>query len=148
MTTIAMSRTQIAADRQATHSGGLKFKIKSKIFSFYNEAFYRTTFHVALAGNIDTFHDVLEFFRDHASYKKVPQLKGGEGVILTEDGKLWTFNNPALWLSIDQPTYAIGSGMNFAMGAMAAGASPYEAVKYACTLDPQSGMGITKINIE
>jgi ATP-dependent protease HslVU (ClpYQ) peptidase subunit len=52
-----------------------------------------------------------------------------------------------MWHLVDQPYYAIGSGMNFAMGSMAAGSSAYEAVKYASKLCPNTGMGITKIDL-
>ena len=147
MTTIAVSRTQIAGDRQANHNGGLKFKIKSKIYSFSNSDFYKYSFHIGLAGNVDTFPEVIAFFLDPSNVEKTPKLKGGEGIILSEDGKIWTFADPSKWLYIDQPYYAIGTGMNFAMGAMSAGATPYEAVKYAEKLDPQTGMGVTKIDI-
>jgi hypothetical protein len=148
LTTIAVNRKQIAADRQANHSGGLKFKVRTKLYSFDNPMFYKRTFHVGLAGNIDIFPPILEYFADPTKYEKPPKIKGGEGIILSADGKIWTFSNPSLWLYVDQSYYAIGSGMNFAMGAMAAGSTPYEAVKYAEKLDPQSGMGVTKIDLE
>jgi hypothetical protein len=147
MTTVAVSKTQIAADRQATHNGGLKFKVKSKLTSFENPIFYKYEFHVGLSGNLDQFCDILDFFLDPTGHKKAPVLKQGEGVILSADGKIWTFSNPTIWIGVDQPYYAIGSGMNFAMGAMAQGATPYEAVKHASKLDPMTGMGVTKVDL-
>lgn len=147
MTTIAATKSQIAADRQATHNGGLKFKMKTKLNSFDNKFFYKTPFHVGLAGNIDSFPDVLTFFLKPDQYKKAPKLKGGEGLILSDDGKIWTFSSPDTWFLVDQPYYSIGSGMNFAMGVLSTGASAYEAVKQASKLDPSTGMGITKIDI-
>jgi hypothetical protein len=100
-----------------------------------------------MAGNLDSFGAILDFFIDPSDYKKAPQLKGGEAIVLSADGKIWTFSNPTMWIHVDQPYYAIGSGMNFAMGAMASGASPYEAVRYASKLDPMTGMGVTKIDL-
>lgn len=147
MTTIAATKFQIAGDRQANHNGGLKFKIPNKLASFYSPILYKVPFHVGLCGNIKDFPEVWDFFRDPTTHKKSPSLRKGEGLVLSEDGKLWTFSNASNWFRIDQDYYAIGSGMNFAMGAMADGASAYDAVKIAAKLDPSTGMGITKINL-
>lgn len=121
--------------------------MKTKLNSFDNKFFYKTPFHVGLAGNIDSFPDVLTYFLEPDKYKKTPRLKGGEGIILSEDGKIWTFSSPDTWFLVDQPYYAIGSGMNFAIGAMASGATAYEAIKQTINLDPNTGMGITKIDL-
>jgi ATP-dependent protease HslVU (ClpYQ) peptidase subunit len=48
--------------------------------------------------------------------------------------------------SIDPP-FAIGSGMDFALGAMDAGKSPAEAVEIACRRDPHSGGEVTSLSI-
>jgi ATP-dependent protease HslVU (ClpYQ) peptidase subunit len=148
MTTIAVSKSQIAGDRQATHAGGLKFRLKTKIFEFNQPILYDKPIYVGLAGNVESFADVLAWFSDPTQYKTPPALKGGEGVILAKDGKIFTFfKSPANWTVIDQNTYAIGSGSHFAMGAMAAGASPIDAVKEAIKLDPSTGMGTTFYNV-
>jgi hypothetical protein len=147
LTTIAVTKTQIAGDRQANHNGGLKFKLKTKLYSFENPIFYHKPFHVGLCGNVDDFPEIIEFFSDPTKYKKAPKFNKGEGVILSEDGKIWTFWRADTWCLVDQPFYSVGSGMNFAMGSMAAGSTAYEAVKYAATLCPNTGMGITKIDI-
>jgi hypothetical protein len=147
MTTVAVSNTQIASDKQATHSGGLKFKIKTKLYSFNNELFWPYPFHVGMAGNIESFMDIIQYFQDPTEWKRAPKIKQGEGVLLTGDGKIFTFATPDIWIRVDQPYYAIGSGMNFAMGSMAAGSTPYEAVRYASKMDPGTGMGVTKIDL-
>lgn len=147
MTTIAVNKNQIAADRQATHNGGLKFRVSNKINKFDNPTFYNTTFYVGLVGNIDNFAPVLQYFLDPSTFKECPVLKKGEGIILTQDNQIYTFYAPNIWTLVDQPFYSIGSGMNFAMGAMSAGLSPYEAVKIASKLDPMTGMGVTKFDV-
>lgn len=147
MTTIAANREQIAGDRQATHTGGLKFQMVTKIQKFKQPALYPVDFYVGLAGNVDSFFNVFAFLHDPSTYKKAPTIKGGEGLVLSKDGKIWTFCNAGNWLEVTDKFYAIGSGMNFAMGSMKAGATPVEAVKYAATLDPHTGMGVTKFNI-
>ena len=126
----------------------MKFRLKTKIFEFESPLLYPKPFYVGLAGTVEKFADVLEFFRDPTQYKKPPSLGNGEGLILTTDGKIFTFfKDPTNWLVIDQPTYAIGSGMHFAMGSMESGATPLEAVKAAIKLDPSSGMGTTHYNL-
>lgn len=147
MTTIAASRTQIAGDRQATHSGGMKFKIKTKILTFHS-SIYPVPFHVGLCGNLENFPEICNYFQYPEEYKKPPKITGTEGVVLTEKGELFMFFKPGMWMKLDQPFYAVGSGMHFAMGAMEQGASPYEAVKAASKLDPNTGMGVTKIELE
>lgn len=148
MTTIAATRTQIAADRQATHGSGMKFKFKNKIHKFEHPAFYDgKPFYVGLAGQIESFPLAIEYFSDPINTKP-PKLKGMEAVILTSDGKIWTFwARPDVWTAVDQPTYAIGSGMHYASGALAQGATAKEAVQAACKLDINSGMGVTHYDL-
>ncbi len=147
MTTIAVAGNQIAGDRQATHSGGAKFKIKSKLMSFNTPALWPKAFHVGLCGDVNSFADVLEWFTNPSAAPG--KLKNCEGIILTEDKKIFTFfGKMDNWIAVDQKYYAIGSGSNFAMGAMAAGATALEAVKHASTLDPSTGMGFTNIVIK
>lgn len=148
MTTIAVSKTEIAGDRQATHSAGMVFRLKTKLHKFAPTAFYPTEFYVGLAGNLDDFSDVLSFFQSPEGYKKAPRLKGGEGLILGGDGKIWTFSRADVWIPVDQKFYAIGSGMLYAMGAMENGATPTDAVKAACKFDPGSGMGVTSFRLK
>lgn len=59
-------------------------------------------------------------------------VKPDGAVFLADEGL--TFSGP-----IDCQVYAIGSGAEFALGAMAAGASAEEAVRVACRYDPHCG---------
>jgi len=125
----------------------MKFKMGSKLHTFHNVAFYPVPFHVGLSGDTENFSSVLSFFLNPIEHKKAPRLKG-EGAILTEDGRIWSFTNAGNWMQIYEPYYAIGSGMHFALGALAAGSTPVEAVRYAAKLDPSTGMGVTKIDLK
>jgi ATP-dependent protease HslVU (ClpYQ) peptidase subunit len=51
------------------------------------------------------------------------------------------------WMLINQPFFAIGSGMQFAIAAMEAGKTPYEAVKIASKHDPHTGMGFNQLTM-
>jgi hypothetical protein len=147
MTTVAVNKNQIAADLQATHNGGLKFKIKTKIIPVQQPLVYKHPFYVGLCGNVDSFSDIISWFADPTAWKKPPSGKGGDFVVLTADKKIFTFANPSQWIPVNQPYYAVGSGMNYAMAAMASGKTPYEAVKIAAKFDPNTGMGFEKVNI-
>ena len=146
ITTIAVSKTSIACVLQATHGGGFKFKVKTKLFEFNNPLFYPTPFTVGYSGDLDAVPDVLEFLGNTEPTAKPPRNRNCEFVVLTKDHKIYTFINPTKWILVDEPNYAIGSGMHYALGALKAGATPKEAVKAACKLDPMSGLGVKEIS--
>jgi ATP-dependent protease HslVU (ClpYQ) peptidase subunit len=97
---------------------------------------------VGLCGNLDKFPDIFYYLEDPREWEKPPHHKGIEGLILTEDNQLFTFNNPKKWLCLDQSIYAIGSGATFALAALETGVTAKEAVKIACKFDPNSGQGV------
>lgn len=94
------------------------------------------------AGDLDAVPDILTFLSDITGVSKVPRVKTVECVVLTEDKKIFTFINPTKWIQVDEPYYAIGSGMQYALGALSTGHSPEEAVKAASKLDPLTGCGV------
>jgi len=147
MTTIAATKSQIACDVQATHPSGMKFKIKTKVHEFYQPLIYPTKFYMGFCGSLDSVVPAIDFFTDPTQYKKPPKISNAEFMVLTEDKKLFMFYNPAQWIAIDQPYYAIGSGMCYAMGAMAAGKTPLEAVKLAAKYDAGTGLGYKSFNV-
>lgn len=146
MTTIAATREQIAGDLQATHSGGLKFKLKTKIGEFYQPLIWPTKFYVGMCGDVDSFPDVIEWLGDPTS-RKPPKATGGDFLVLTEDKKIFTFKNPSKWIAVNQSFYAVGSGMNYAMSAMECGKTAIEAVKVASKFDLYTGMGVTHFDV-
>jgi hypothetical protein len=148
MTTIAVTRDQIAGDRQVTHSGGLKFKVTTKVHEFYQPLLWPKKFYVGMCGNVDEFPDILQFLYDPAAMKKAPKGNGGECVVLTEDRKIFTFKSPSKWIHVEQPFYAVGTGMNYAMSAMECGKTAIEAVKVASKFDLYTGMGVTHFDVE
>ena len=99
-----------------------------------------TKFYVGFSGDVDGIPDVVDFYHNIEDYKKPPKVNV-ECLVLTEDKKLFTFVNPGKWLQIKEKYYAVGSGAQFAMGAMEAGKTPLEAVKIASKKDPMTGMG-------
>lgn len=148
MTTVAATKSQIAADKQVTHASGLKFKSPCKLFTFDNPAIYKTPFILGLSGDLDVALELLEFFYSPEDFKLHKNYRSAEFLVLTYDQKLFTFADPRKWVPVGDRFYAIGSGSHFAMGAMGFGATPEEAVRVATKLDRGSGFGVSKIDVE
>lgn len=125
-----------------THSNGIVFKSTSKLYTFENKLIYPKKFYVGFCGGVEEAIGVLQFFTDPTNFKAKKKAEA-EFAVLTEDHKMYTFNDPTKWIPLVGKFYAIGSGSHFAMGAMQAGKTPYEAVQLAIKLDKGSGFGVT-----
>lgn len=138
ITTVVANKETIACDTQATHSGGYKFKLSTKIQEVYQPKMWPTPFFIGFSGQVDSIPDIMDFFINIGDYKKPPKCNA-ECLVLTHDKKLFTFMNPAKWLEVKEPFYAVGSGRMVAIGAMESGKTPLEAVKIAAKHDPHTG---------
>lgn len=146
MTTIAATKSSIACDLQVT-SGDMKFKCKDKIYSFDGHpATYPTPYMVGYAGALENCMAILDWLADPT--EKPPRgSKYCSFLALTHDGKLFLFQNPTKWIEIDEPYASIGSGSPIALGALASGKTPKEAVLIASKVDINSGLGVKSYEI-
>ncbi len=71
-----------------------------------------------------------------------------EALMVTKKGKIYCFDNRIYPFEIDAPFYALGSGGQLAMGAMACGASAFKAVKIASQYDTATGGEIKVLAIK
>lgn len=138
----------LAGDLQLSHSSGAKFKSSSKLFLYENPLIYPKKFAVGYAGHVELCLTILDFFIDPVNFKLPKKNETVEFIVLTEDGKMFTFNDPRKWIPVKNKHYAIGSGMTFAMGAMEAGKTPEEAVRLTMKLDKNTGFGVSKIEFK
>jgi ATP-dependent protease HslVU (ClpYQ) peptidase subunit len=139
----------MACDLQMTQSNTIKWKCKTKIYKFkaHQEVYAPCDFMVGFAGSAGDIVGIADYFEDPDSWKKPPKLSGDmNGLVLTQEGNIYIFQNPGRWLLVDAPYAACGSGSVFALGAVNAGASVKEAVKIASKLDPWSGMGVKQMS--
>lgn len=60
-------------------------------------------------------------------------------------GRLWSLQEKLIWVRIKANKWAIGTGGDYAMGAMASGKSAVEAVRIAIKLDNSSGFGVDTV---
>lgn len=65
-------------------------------------------------------------------------------LVLGHDGVIEYISGHCIPTIVPAPV-AVGSGMDFAIGAMEAGKTPFEAVQIACRRDPNSGGTITML---
>jgi hypothetical protein len=141
MTTIAYRSGTLAADSQIAYSNYLNGQ-RPKITQCGR-------FHVALAGKAWLRRPLEEWLAAGADEANVPvELMENQAefscLIVDDDGVMLTFDRGYL-LPVDAPYAAIGSGMFFAMGAMAHGASAEEAVAAAMAHDKNTGGPITVV---
>lgn len=133
MTTIATDGKSMAGDGQAEIAETIMVSNRRKV--------YRTDEGVIIgcAGNSV---DAKRFRAWFGTKGPKPRFKSIQALVLYPSGKLEYWNEEMEPTEMTAPA-AIGSGMDFALGAMGAGASPAEAVKIAATRDPFSGGDIT-----
>jgi hypothetical protein len=62
-------------------------------------------------------------------------------------GKCWNLDG-SLWLPVTEPYFAIGSGRDYAIGAMAHGASAIEAITISCKHDSYSGGEVRWVEVQ
>ena len=139
----------MAGDKQFSHSGGIVFKGKTKIYQIPMEVsldmFGVDKAFIGLAGNADSFADAIGYL--FAPSEKAPKLRGVEMLMLTDKGEIYHATSFRNWLQINEPYFSIGSGMNYAVAAMASGKTPYEAVKIASKYDANTGLGFNKLEL-
>lgn len=102
--------------------------------------------YVGLAGKVSDWGEVVSWFADPE--QDVPRIKGVEFLLLSSKGQLYHGSSLKQWMKLEEPFFSIGSGMDYAMGAMATGKDPLEAVKVAAKFDPMTGMGFQQFKIK
>jgi hypothetical protein len=152
MTTIACNKYEIAGDLQYTDTNNnSKFKGSPKVFRFepHKDTYPVCPYYVGFCGTAQDLIMIAEFFSMPDAFPKPPKnSKTLMGLVLTEKGDIFTFDSYDRWLPVKESFYAIGSGMGIASGAMAAGATPTEAIKIASKQDIYTGMGVKTYKIK
>lgn len=138
MSTVAWDGKSLAADGMA--SAGYMKVVAPKIWS--HDGLVLATTGDAAAGRI-----MVEWFNAGADLSHYPdcQAKGEDYnatlIVAHHEGCYFYGANPHL-VEVRDPFMAWGSGRDFAMGAMARGATAGEAVEVACRFDAYSGHGV------
>lgn len=128
MTTVAVKDNVIAADTRA--SGDTTFKV-SKLFVTKKGV-------IGVAGAFGEALKFVEWYKDQR--RKKPEFGDDSefnALVLRPHGRVELWDGALHPIVVEQP-FAIGSGAQYALGAMIAGVSAFRAVEAACALDPHS----------
>jgi ATP-dependent protease HslVU (ClpYQ) peptidase subunit len=135
MTTIAWDGHTLAADRQSTW-GGTATKTR-KIFRAVHEDGREVIY-----GCAGLTHECTAFTRWINGEIAEPAFTDISVMCIDRSGRLWHTNHSMNWTQIKVKFWAIGSGCDYALGAMAAGKTAAEAIKIASKLDVTTGLGV------
>lgn len=135
MTTIAWDGETLAADRQSTWGGTpvrtrKVFKVRHPIHGTW------------LFGCSGAAHDCDAFVRWARGLGAEVALGDMRILAIHESGSVWTADGALKWSLMRVKRWAIGSGGDYALGAMVAGCDAREAVQIAMELDVHTGIGV------
>lgn len=141
MTVIAWDGKTLAADRRRT-VGGTPMQA-TKVRKVRDEGTTRE-YLVGCAG--DSF-DCVQFI-DTFKFGEWDRVKPVDfaALIVDQDALIWFMGERPLVHQISLPRFAIGSGADYAIGAMAAGATALEAVRIASQYDIHCGDGADEVS--
>lgn len=119
--------------------GSLKGKVKTKIYKVNGDI-------IGYAGNLSEGMAFIDWYKDPA--KERPDISNTTILVLRHDGVILTYEGSYHPLEInDFACYSIGSGCEYAMGAMMAGKNPTEAVRIAAQLDINSALPVRTLSL-
>lgn len=138
MTTIVATKKGIYADTKCSYT--VPFKV-SKIVSVGSSVF-------GGSGDLDDIVRFFEWRKKGGKLKDAPTLEDGLDVLeVCKDG-IFMWGKKLVRLKVDEPVYAVGSGSQYAMGAIAMGASPEQAIETAARYDSQTALPIEFVKVK
>lgn len=135
MTTIAYDGSCLASDT-LSQGGGMRLGRVQKIWRLADGRLF------GACGDNSACEAAYRWLESGGHPETRPTLKteqGFNGLLIGGDGQVTSFDPELVALAIAAPFYAIGSGREFAMGAMAAGETACAAVRIALQFDIYSG---------
>lgn len=144
MTVIAWDGKTIAADKQSTN-GGMKI-LTNKLVRLDNGTVLAST------GSTDSGRALIDWYiRSDGKKDEWPKCQQDKDrwaylVVATPKGVHW-YEQECVLIPVVGPFQAWGSGQDFAMAAMAMGATAKEAVELANSLSSTCGMGVDVVEL-
>ena len=145
MTVIVWDGTTLAADKQATNSG-LKCKV-TKI--------HRINGHlIGFSGEFDYAQAMRKWFESGADVEKFPKHQEDSDkwvgmLVITPDKRVLKYERSPIPMDFtENKVLCMGSGRDFAFGALAMGADAVKAVQITCTYEASCGMGVDVLTFE
>ena len=140
MTTVATNGKSVVCDGIISSVGRLRLSTSTIKIAQVGENI------IGFAGIIDQFPLFVDFIR----YGEAPEgmdLDGCSAFVLYPENRIMAYDDGPYPTSVELP-YAIGSGRELALGAMAAGATPLRAVLIACEYDNFSGGEVYQLQMK
>ncbi|MBW1784758.1 MAG: hypothetical protein JRL30_28940 [Deltaproteobacteria bacterium] len=134
MTTIAYKDGVMAGDRQQTCNGVI--------------VGYRTKIHkhegclIGCCGDVQDCVAFVEWFKKGCGEEKPQVSDHFTAMVIYPDTKICMFGDKLFPHELGANSHAIGSGCEIAIGAMAVGANPIEALAVACKIDTGTGCDV------
>ena len=141
MTTIVWDGQRLYADTQITQEGAPKVNAKKLLVT-------EDGFLVGMAGVLKDCRRLLLWFRRGANPAKVPEDLQASLLVVTPVGRLLTVDSDGTVCELLDHRFAIGSGAQYALGAMAMDASGPEAIEVAMSFDPATGGRVVSVGFE
>ncbi len=145
MTVIVWDGEMLAADKQATNSG-LKRAV-TKIHKVNGNL-------VGFSGDWDYAQAMKQWLAEGAYPDKFPKHQEDNEkwvgmLVVTPDKKVFKYERSPIPMDMTESgSMAIGSGRDFAFGALAMGADAKKAVEIACLYEASCGMGVDVLTFE
>lgn len=138
MSVIAWDGKTVSADRQAM-LGSTK-ETATKLWQLEGGMV------IGVTGTLPAGLIMRQWYVDGANLCKYPESQKSDSdfanMLVCKDGKAWFYGQYPVAIPVEQNFYAIGSGREVALGALAMGASTDRAVQIACAYAEGCGNGI------
>ncbi len=141
MTVIAWDGRTLSADRQRTGGGTPTTMRKARKITAPDGR----QFLVGCCGRSDFIQMFLNWL-DGGEKPALPVTDDFAAIVIDQKRRIWVIHDTLIYVQITGiPHWAIGSGGNYAMGAMEFGATSAEAVRVAHVLDVNCGLGVDSV---
>lgn len=144
MTTVVWDGNQLACDKQFSLGFNKTFAGSKPKYEIINNEL------IAWAGNIQEISQWKEWWKSGADVKEFPNFEDGFSVLRINRNKELFIHNDINPYSIEmgKRKWALGSGEDFAIGAMEFGANAIEALEVAANLCNFTGQGMDVITYD
>lgn len=139
MTTIIWDGKTLVGDKQATY--GTTAVLVTKVFKVCRN---KQTFLFGCSGDSDQCKAYSDWA--HALCDK-PEFTDLQIICINQQKEIFVTNQRLLWSKINKPYWAIGSGCDYAIAAMACGKTAEVAMAIATSLDIYTGLGFDKVTL-
>jgi ATP-dependent protease HslVU (ClpYQ) peptidase subunit len=99
---------------------------------------------VGCAGDLSDCVAFLRWMKSNGEAVK-PSPTSFQALVIDAKRRIWWIDEKLVYIRLTEKRWAVGSGADYALGAMVAGKSAIEAVRIASRLDNSSGMGMNAV---